>query len=141
MDKYLLNKETSVLYQNRYCDQENFDIIISGQQYDNKSENFVQNIINIMYPSFTTVTTLVASLKYTVKVLTSCSSVWITRTQETTNNNGSRLFPENYGLINNIVRLPDPRIYYCACSFMKCLYVFGGVKHPKYMPLKLSNTS
>ena len=28
--------------------------------------------------------------------------------------------------MNNIVEVPDRRTRYCACSFMRCLYVFGG---------------
>ena len=140
MEKEIFTKGASVLYQSRYCDQEKFDLVIAGVQYDDEREKMVSKICNIMYPSYTTVTTLVPSSNYTDKVLTSCSSVWITRTQETNNYDVSRLFPENYGVTNNIVRLPDSRIDYCACSFMKCLYVFGGLKHMRYNALKKFST-
>ena len=38
----------------------------------------------------------------------------------------SRMYPTSYGVSNSIVNLPDLRKDHCACSFMKCLYVFGG---------------
>ena len=107
--KQLLTKGTSVLYQNRYCDQEHFDLIIAGELSDNERENVVPNIYNIKYPSFTSVTTLVANSKYTDKVLTSSSSVWITRTLET-NINVSGLSPGSFNVWNNVVKFPDLRV-------------------------------
>ena len=62
--KRKLTKGTPVLYTNRYFDQENFDIVISGGHYGNKKENIVPSMYKIEYPSFTAVKTLVANSKY-----------------------------------------------------------------------------
>ena len=137
MEKGLLNKGISVMFQNRYCDQEDFDIIISGRQYDSEREKFEPNIYNVMYPGFTAVTTLVANSNNEDKVLTSGSSIWITRTPKTEEVDSSGMSPVSYGVKNNIIELPDIRKYYCASSFINTLYVFGGVSFRRLRVFRL----
>ena len=72
--KRLFNKETSVLYQNRYCAQENFDIIFTGL---NDQIDYLRSVYNVKCPSFTHIETLVSKLKYIKGTVTSCSSIWI----------------------------------------------------------------
>ena len=126
MEKELLNKSTSVLYQNRYCDQENFDLIIFGDKKEVENA-CVRNIFNIKYPNFTSITTSIVNPNYNDKLLTIRSSIWITRTKETDNIDVVSLSPVSYDEKSNVVEVPYARDYYCACSFMKCLYVFGGM--------------
>ena len=63
------------MYQNRYCSQENFDILITGS---NDKIDYLKSIYKVRCPSFTyTETTLVSKLKYIKGTVTSCSSIWI----------------------------------------------------------------
>ena len=137
MEKQLLTKGTPVLYQNRYCDLENFDLVISGQHFDYDTYS-LENLNSTKYPELTSVSTLDIDLNYNDKVLTSCSSIWIIRTKETKNNDPSTMNAGSYGVPINTVQMPDLRKLHCACSFMKYLYVFSGVKDLNYDKLSTS---
>ena len=58
MGKDLMTRGTPVLYQNRYCDQENFDLVISAAHHykvkflKETSKIYIGNISKIEYPSF-----------------------------------------------------------------------------------------
>ena len=120
MEKLLLPNGTPVLHQNRYCDQEDFEIIYSGEcsEIEDSRVQPYYNGFKIKYPSFTHITTLIAHSNHNSKVLISCSSVWTTRIEEMENVDASRLSSESYDVRNNVVELSDPRIYYCACSHL-----------------------
>ena len=120
MEKVLLTKGRPVLYQNRYCDQENFNVVIS---IFDKGKLPAYNVSKVEYPRFSNAEILVVNSKYDDIVLTSCSSIYIIRIQTTEH---FKISPKKYSVSNNIVQMPDLRKDYCACSFMKCLYVFGG---------------
>ena len=125
MKKVLSTKVTPVLYQNRYCVQESFDLVISAQHRNN--EKSVQgNLSGTMYLMFRTVSTLVISSNYYNKVLTSSSSIQIITNNEAKNIFTSRTSQISSGVINNTVELTEFRNYYCVCSFMKYRYIFGG---------------
>ena len=59
MEEELFNYETWVLYQNRFCDHENFDFVITGLHdcYDH-----LKSIYNVKGPSLTSVDNLVSKL-------------------------------------------------------------------------------
>ena len=80
-----------------------------------------------MYPGFTSVSTLVINSNYYNKVLTFSSSIWIISNKEAKNIDTSRMCQINSGVSNNTVELPEFRKYFCASSYMKYLYVFGGM--------------
>ena len=102
MEKELLSKGAPVFYHNRYCDQENIEINMSGVRYKHKNSRGQNHhyVFNIKYPNFRSIKILVANLNHDDKVLTCCSNVWITRTQESKNVDASS---GNYAVRNNIV--------------------------------------
>ena len=87
----LFTKESSVLYQNRFCQQENFDIIINtgvpaGNHRFNRGGNHKLNRIDkLKSPNFTSFDSLV-SIKsksfYMENTLNFGSSIWVTCNQE-----------------------------------------------------------
>ena len=115
----------SVLYQNRFCNQENFDIIITGlhDEIDN-----LKSIYKVKFPRFTRYGTLVSKSKYIKETLTSASSMWTTCYQGTKKKSfyAFKALSRSYELPHNLVELPESRGGYCICSFMKNLYVLGG---------------
>ena len=100
----MLTKGTPGLYQNRYCDQENFNLVISAGHH-NKG-HYSRNISKVKYPSFSNVEILVANSKCSDIVLTSCSSVWILCSRGWEHFKNSR---GDCGNWKNIVQMPDLR--------------------------------
>ena len=84
MENELLTKESPVFYQNRFCEQEDFDLIITGPSVEN---NFLKSIYKVKCPSFTYRETLVSDLNHIGEALSSGSSIWITSNQETKTKN------------------------------------------------------
>ena len=132
-----LNEMSSVLYQNRYCDQEDFDLILFTELTGDSDNN--EAIVNkINYPEFTKVEKVYSNSTFSEddKILPCESSVL------TISRKGSMYYDVNNfayftsKLIGNsfngslpkemVVRIPDERYNYCACSFMRSLYIFGG---------------
>ena len=116
--KKLSTKETSVLYQNRFCDQENFDIIVTRVH---RGETDSKSIYRLKYPSFTNIETLVPKTKYIQGTVTSGSSIWILCTHGTKikSSDDNKLSSRSNELSNNLVQLPDAREKYSFCSFTK----------------------
>ena len=103
-------KETSVLYQNRVCDQENFHLINTG----------LQSIYKVKSCSFTNVDTLVSNSNYIKGTVTSVSSLWIICRQGTKKKSSDsfKLSHRSYDLSNNLVQLPGSRDYYCVYNII-----------------------
>ena len=53
MESKLFSDITSVLYQNRYCDQEDFDLIVSEVTSDKDLKCFERKNYKGKYPSYT----------------------------------------------------------------------------------------
>ena len=126
MEKKFFSKEPSVLYENRFCYQENFDIIITGL-YDDK--DYSKGIFKVKSPNLTHFESLVSNSKYIEESLTFGSSIMIICNQETKKQSFDdlKMCSSSYDLSNNLVQLPDTRYNYCVCSFMKNHYVIGGI--------------
>ena len=75
----LFNKETTVLYQGRFCDQENFDYIIAGIHNE---KDCLKGIYKVKGPSFENVDTLISNSSRIQHSLTSGSSICIIRSQK-----------------------------------------------------------
>ena len=126
----------AVLYQNRFCDQKNFDLIVPEIVVDEEGR-WNRKIYKVKSPSFTNVETLHSTLKYSISdlVLTSGTDIFITCIQgvEREDIDDVRSSFSKYNLNVNLINLPDKRVRYCACIFMKDLYVFGGNCDSKYI--------
>ena len=119
MKNILLNNVPRVLYQNRFCDQENFDIIVSEVVSD-KEDVYKINIYRL---KFSNIETLHYTLKYTIsdQEPTNGSKILITSIQGVKNKDtfNKKMSFAWYNLNADIVKLPDKRVRYCACIFMK----------------------
>ena len=133
------SQEKQIVYENRFCSQEHFEIIISGKQYD-LGNNEVRSTFRISYPEFKEIEVLQSSSinrTETEKTICERSNIWIICSNEVlhyTNkiikgisiDSFSKYFYKNDQWIK-LIQLPDSRTYfYACCSFMKSLYVFGG---------------
>ena len=138
MENELFTNESSVLYQNRFCQQENFDIIINtgvpvgNHRFNRGSNHSLNRIDKLKSPNFTSFDTLVSlkSKSFNMeKTLNSGSSIWVTCNQETkkeTIDDFKKMAAKSYDLSNNLLQLPDISYRYCVCLFMKNIYVMGG---------------
>ena len=94
--------------------------------------------MKISYPEFEEIETFNFPSKYSDSQRAICesSSIWIMYNTEilyNANKTAKHLFSDSSKLCFdkkdqwiNLILLPDKRVRYSACSFMKCLYVFGG---------------
>ena len=128
----LSSQDKQILYENRFCNQENFDIIISGN-HNNLANTEVRSTFRISYPEFKTVETLNTSRKHNNTETTICerSDIWTISNIYIQNRTDVRIGSSIPCLDKkdqwiNMIQLPVIRTTYCACSFMKSLYVFGG---------------
>ena len=124
----MANNVPAVLYQNRFCDQKNFDLIVP--EVFNENERLNRRINKIKSRCFTTIETVDFTLKNSMSDLTLTSGTDIYKIcihdlekKDIDNVRGS--FAES-SLNVNLLNLPDKRVRFCACVFMKDLYVFGG---------------
>ena len=125
---------SSALYQNRYCDQEDFDLIVSSNG-DHYNEEYVWNIT---FPGLTSVKKLYTNFTSSTfgKILPYKSSFLMTFNVRTVYDNVdnlrnclAKLFGNSNDELsrkNTFVCLPHKRFYYCTCSFMRNIYVFSG---------------
>ena len=88
-----------VLYQNRYCNQENFDLIISSR-YHYRGKLAERNISKVDYPRFSNAEILFANSHRDDIVLTSCSSIYILRVGV---KERFKISPRNFSVRNNII--------------------------------------
>ena len=132
------SKNTKILYQNRFCEQEDFDVIISGTtDMLKRSEERIS--FRISSKIFDKVETIHHSKRHSHSDRTVCerSNVWTVCSRIP--NVGkyqmrpSLKFVDSFRIyLNktdqwvNVIQIPDDRENFIACSFMKNIYVFGG---------------
>ena len=132
MTKYCRDKP-SVLYENRYCNQDEFDIVVCGGINENGIPNEVTKLTG-------------PSLRNSVKL----SPMLIPQNSSKTTVIGSNIYVlggyvgvndwsvsfEMYSPKRNIWKELEPVIQrlrdFSVCSFMKCIYVIGCYKYNYY---------
>ena len=120
---------SSVLYKNRYCDQEDFDLIVSSELTDDFDNN--EAVVNkINYPEFTKGEKVYSKSTFSEddKILPYKSSVLAISGKQIVycdvddfRNSFDGSLPREV-----VVFIPEEKTYYCACLFMKNLYIIGG---------------
>ena len=119
----MLNKKTSLLYQTRYCAQEDFNIAvcINNSKKVLESPNILNSYENSKQIDFIT------KRRYNSKVVASGSSLFvINKSMGHLGKFEERLDPSE----NNVVLPPffKKLTNFCVCSFMQKIYVIGGCK-------------
>ena len=132
------SKISKVLYKNRFCKQENFDVIVSGSTRLLKHSWERKNLRMSAY-DFDKIETIYHSKRHSYCDRTFCerSNVWTVCSrvpiQGKSDLRPSFKFVDSYRIYLdktdqwiNVVQTPDDRSDFNACSFMKNIYVFGG---------------
>ena len=138
MPRKILSQVSPVLYQNRYCDQEDFDLIVLSME-ENDEYNGEAAVCKIKCPGFTNDGEAFPSFKFHCKdkiLPYKSSALAVCKERETyySDDDFGYSFAKLFGNSSNVsetkdifVPRPDFLLYwYCACSFMKNLYVFNG---------------
>ena len=144
MAVHVFSKITRVLYQNRFCEQKEFDVIVSGATDVLKhSEERVS--LRISLPDFDKIETIYFSTRHSNCDKTICerSNVW-TDCSRLLNREKSQL-RDKYKFVDlykiyldktdqwiNVIQIPDDRSCFTACSFIKNIYIFGGFTDTEY---------
>ena len=122
----LFTEIPTVLYQNRYCNQKDFDLIVSESKR-NKGGKYERNVHKVSYGSSMNDGLLVYSSSSYDVTLTSDLNIWILCNPDRSRKTVDLKIPnEKNDYKYNLVPLPDERLWFSACPFLKHLYVFGG---------------
>ena len=119
----------TVLYQIRYCLQDNFVVFASGIEECGKSFVYYKNkIIKIKSPSFLSVEKYIYSKKYSdgISTVSVVSFVCTITSREKIEENfilGKKYFEKKW---KNHIRMFDERVNFRSCSFTKQVFVIGG---------------
>ena len=124
----MFSEKQSVLYKNRYCTQEHFDVVYSGIVYDLNSYDDKNKIIKLKSPSFLGVEKYVYSKKYSDAMSTVAVGSFVCTISSCiiTEENfilGDQYFGKQWK--NNICMI-DERKSYNVCSFLKQVFMVGG---------------
>ena len=124
VEKGLLTKQSSVLYENRYCSQEDFHIIIGGIKIM-RPVGYIRTIYKVKYPYGVEIIDSSSTFSYSDVTVTSGLNIWTMCAQN--------IISKNVNTFRNSVQMNDltynlvqtGRVGFCACSFMRNLYLFG----------------
>lgn len=126
------SKIKRVLYQSRFCEQENFDVVISGST-DVLEHTDERKSFRISSRNLDKIETIYHSKRHLCFDRTFCerSNVWTVcaRIQvkgESQIRPSFRIYLDKTDQWINVIQVPDDRTRFSACSFMKNIYVFGG---------------
>ena len=127
MKSQMFNEISSVLYENRYCSQDKFDIAICGGHVNRGGTN---EVIELKGPDFKTFTELSPMLthRYLCKTAVIDSDIYVIGGYGINAGNvySSEIYSKKTNQWKNQIPLSDKRIYFSVCSFMKYVYVVGG---------------
>ena len=135
MAVFFSSEAKQCLYENRFCNQRDFDIIISGNQND-LANTEIRSTTRISYPELKKIETLYSSIKQTdtESTIGERTSIWTICSKGIFRNykhkdlfiDSFRIYLDKTDQWIKLIQLPDNRVSYCSCSFMNNLYVFGG---------------
>ena len=125
-----MNNQFLVLYQNRFCDQEDLSIVVIGGENESKNANFVKPFLihnfdfcNKQYfPSF-------SKSRYdrnTVAPVTSGSDIYIVDDYEVSDKHPVKINCYSANSWKNLPPVLEKRTNFCICSYMQKLFVIGG---------------
>ena len=125
------SKIKRVLYQNRFCEQKDFDIILSGTTdvFKQSEERKIFKFSN----DFSKVEILYNSKRHSRRDRTVCErfNVWTVCSKihakgKSQTRPSLKIYLDKTDQWINVVQAPYGRRNFSACSFMKNIYVFGG---------------
>ena len=120
-----LSDHFTVLYQNRYCDQEDFSVAVFGGGCSNKNIRYKRPFL---LNNFDTKVYLPSLLKhhYACKVVASGSDIYVTYNFEVSDSHSVKLYSSSTNSWKYLPSVIEQTINYCICSFMQKLFVIGG---------------
>ena len=116
----------SVLYENRYCNQNEFEIIIN--HVGNKSKDSTNSVINIETAGvkYNVVLIPMSPNHYYAKTAVVASDIFVLDGSDKKVRKTSCLDVKSRSTWKYLTPMPDSRIYFSVCSFMKSIYLVGG---------------
>ena len=117
----------SVLYENRYCDQNEFDIIINHEC--NESEESTNQTIQIESDNVNCNVVLipVSANYYYAKTAAICSDIFVLNGSEKIVRKTCCVDVRSKSTWKNLTPMPGLRKNFSVCSFMKSIYLIGGL--------------
>ena len=116
----MFNDKTSVLYQTRYCAQEDFSIALCM----NESLKLLEHPLSINSYDKSEQIGLSARERYESKVIAYGSNFYLI--SDIYENHVFEKYSESSKGITNLPSMLDERFDFCFCSFMQKIYVIGG---------------
>ena len=120
-----LSDQFPILYQNRYCDQDDFSIAVFGSENDTEEARYKRPLMLNNFDSKVHLPS-VQKHKNIFKAIANGSDIYLTYQYKRVCESFSFM---KYSFLTNIwERLPslnEKRINFCVCSFMQKLFVIG----------------
>ena len=103
----------------RYCDQQNFDLLVYGWKKENANSNLMYALKGEDFSTATEVATMMGTKRFCLSVVIDEKIYCLSKSSIT-----------SYSMITkklkNIGKLPKRRKHYCACTFMSMIFIIGG---------------
>ena len=127
----LLSDEFPILYENRYCDQEDFGIVTCGG-WDYETNSTLKDVVELRNDNKTFIKLPLCSTmlegRNRCKTAATGSDVYVIKDDATFRTNTS-VDVLSGNIWKTLSSLLHHRGDYCLCSFMQQLFVIGGVKY------------
>ena len=120
-----IDGRSSVLYENRYCDQNEFDIIMNDEGKENKgsTNSFIK--IDRVDVKLNVVLIPILRNRCYAKTAVIDSGIFLLGRSEAKVRKTSCVNISSRSTWKNLTYMPDSRMYFSVCSFMKSIYLLG----------------
>ena len=118
-----LSDKFPILYQNRYCDQEDFNIALFDGDNDFNNVSFDKPFLFNNFDAKVYLPTLL-NQKYACKVIASGSDIYLL--DDFSDTPSVKLYSSSTKSWKCIPPMIEQKLNYCVCSFMQKLFVIGG---------------
>ena len=111
----------------RYCDQQNFDLLVYGWKKENANSNLMYALKGEDFSTATEVATMMGTKIFCLSVVIDEKIYCLSESSITSYSMITKKL-KNRGKLQKLSELPKRRKHYCACSFMGMIFIIGGLE-------------
>ena len=124
-NKYFIQDKSNSLFTNRYCSQNEFDVLICGG-FDRKMRKYLKGVYRIDGKSLKNVKTVPPMLKESSNFKTVYLKRQVYAIQHRFKNSSIDKYSPSLDAWSKVTHMYDFRYDFCACAFMREILIIGG---------------